>query len=148
MENATKALMIAGAVLLAIMIIAAGMLIFNQSNDVMGGVGRQVDKQKIDMFNSKFISYEGERKSGSDVKALISTVITNNSEALANGSEDEETVELSLDGESKTDVKDLSALRVKANTGKKYNVSIEEYYPSGYIKKITVVNVNSSSLGE
>ena len=33
MENATKALMIAGAVLIAIMIIGVGMMIFSSSND-------------------------------------------------------------------------------------------------------------------
>ena len=38
MENASKALIIAGAILLAILIISLGILIFNQAQDTVGSV--------------------------------------------------------------------------------------------------------------
>ena len=71
MENASKALIIAGAILLSILIIALGVFVFNQAKSAVGNTG--LSDQEVAAFNSKFDSYEGNQK-GSSVKALINTV--------------------------------------------------------------------------
>ena len=78
MENASKALLIAGAILIAILLIAIGMMVFNSANSVIDtATSGMTDNQKT-MHNKKFEIYEG-TKSGSMVKDLIEVVITNNS---------------------------------------------------------------------
>ena len=67
MENASKALIIAGAILLAILIIGLGMFIYNQAADTLDGA--QLDGQKVDSYNREFLQYEG-TKQGSQVKTL------------------------------------------------------------------------------
>ena len=60
MENASKALIIAGAILLAILIIGLGMFIYNQAADTLDGA--QLDGQKVDSYNREFLQYEGTNK--------------------------------------------------------------------------------------
>ena len=77
MENASKALIIAGAVLVSILIVSLGVMLFNN----MGGAAKDMadmDEQEIAAFNSKITPYLGERVSGSQVNALIQYVISNN----------------------------------------------------------------------
>ncbi len=71
MENASKALIIAGAILLSILIIALGVFVFNQAKSAVGNTG--LSDQEVAAFNSKFDSYEGKQK-GSSVKALVNAV--------------------------------------------------------------------------
>lgn len=71
MENASKALIIAGAILLSILIIALGVFVFNQARSAMGNIN--MSEQEIAAFNSKFENYAGDQK-GSSVKSLISTL--------------------------------------------------------------------------
>ncbi len=76
MENASKALIIAGAILVSILIISVGVMIFGQAKE-------SIDSQKLDdvtlqSFNSPYESYEGTTVRGSDVKQLIKTVSNHN----------------------------------------------------------------------
>lgn len=82
MENASKALIIAGAILLAILIISLGIMIFNQAQDAMGNGG--MSDAEITAFNNKFIKYEGNMK-GSTIKNLIQEVNVNNKQDTDNG---------------------------------------------------------------
>ena len=76
MENASKALIIAGAILLAILIISLGIMIYNQAAGVANGDAiNQVD---ISSFNAQFTQYEGDHVRGGQVNALIEQVRTNN----------------------------------------------------------------------
>lgn len=76
MENASKALIIAGAILLAILIISLGILIYNQASSVAQKNG--MDEVETSSFNQKFTQYEGKVK-GSTVRSLVQAVIANNS---------------------------------------------------------------------
>ena len=75
MENASKALIIAGAILLAILIIGLGVFIYNQASNAIGNTG--MDQLAVQQFNGQFEAYEG-TKSGSQIKELIKVVISNN----------------------------------------------------------------------
>lgn len=77
MENASKALIIAGAILLAILIIALGVFIFQRAQNSASDLGG-LDETKVQSVNQKYENYEGTSVSGSDVKALIDLVRTNN----------------------------------------------------------------------
>ena len=75
MENASKALIIAGAILLAILLISLGIMIFNQAQDTVDNSG--MSQAEITAFNNKFLKYEGTQK-GSVAKSLINEVLATN----------------------------------------------------------------------
>lgn len=76
MENASKALIIAGAILLSILIIGLGMFIYRQAAGVMNNTG--LDELAVDKHNEAFLQYEGKRVSGTQVKALVKKIEANN----------------------------------------------------------------------
>lgn len=76
MENASKALLIAGAILLSILIIAIGMSIYNSASSTINSSIGAMSTQEKDAFNNQFTSYEG-AQTGSKVKALIGVLIAN-----------------------------------------------------------------------
>ena len=78
MENASKALIIAGAILLAILLISLGIMIFNQAQDTVNNSG--MSQAELQAFNNKFIKYEGSNKKGSEVKALVSEILASNAD--------------------------------------------------------------------
>lgn len=71
MENASKALIIAGAILLAILLISLGIMVFSQAQDTVSNSGMS-DAAKT-TFNSRLLKYEGTKK-GSEIKALINEI--------------------------------------------------------------------------
>ncbi len=111
MENASKALIIAGAILLSILIISLGIFIFQQAK---GAVNTDsIDQMQVDAFNGKFDQYAGTKIRGAQVKALINAVNTNN-----NATDDEgKQVDIQYQG-------GLTAAKI--STGKTYTVEIPE----------------------
>ena len=75
MENASKALIIAGAILLSILIIALGMRIYNSSNS--SAANADLSATEIASFNSSFESYDGKQK-GTAIRSLITAVNSSN----------------------------------------------------------------------
>lgn len=73
MENASKALIIAGAILLSILIIAIGMYIYNSSTNSIQNAAGQISQQDISAFNNQLDMYS-DRQVGTNVKALITTM--------------------------------------------------------------------------
>ena len=123
MENASKALIIAGAILLAILLISLGILIFSQAQDVVQNSG--MTQAEITAFNSKWSKYEGEQK-GSVVKAMMQEVIASNADS--NNSTKQITVK-----KGQTVVTSSSTFLIS----KKYTVSISAYN-NGCVSEITV----------
>lgn len=74
MENASKALIIAASVLVAILLVAMGVTIFNKAQNSADTTN--LDQTEINMFNSKFERYSNNQL-GSQVKSLISFAISN-----------------------------------------------------------------------
>lgn len=77
MENASKALLIAGAIIVVLVIIAIGMLILNSTTGIFNRATSAMSDKEKTLFNQTFTMYEGEIN-GSQLKALIQEVITNN----------------------------------------------------------------------
>ena len=134
MENASKALIIAGAILLSILIIALGVFVFNQAKGAMGNTG--LDDQKAAANNQKFEAYEGGAVKGSQVKALIDTVRTNNKSKT----NDNDYQEVSVN--SKTEAADLTSIKNSIQASSSYVVTISAYSNSGatkgYVSAITI----------
>ena len=76
MENASKALIIAGAILLSILIIAIGMYIYTSSHNSISEAGSQISEQEKTSFNQQWNAFEG-AQGGNNVKALLQKVIAN-----------------------------------------------------------------------
>ena len=75
MENASKALIIAGAILLAILLISLGIMVFTQAQETVNDTS--LSQAEVTSFNSNYLKYEG-KQSGTMVKSLFSDVIANN----------------------------------------------------------------------
>ena len=74
MENASKALIIAGAILVSILLISIGVLIIDAINPTVDEVGDLGTSTAVQTFNGKLINYEGEGKKVAEVKSLVSAV--------------------------------------------------------------------------
>ena len=130
MENASKALIIAGAILLSISIIAIGMAVFNQAKEAMDG--SSLASEKVSTYNSKFDSYAGSQ-SGSNVKALLTTIQNHN---LANVNDDSLQIAITVDGTSYD--KDGTKAKAAVKSGYQYDVVFGNDASSGYINSVTI----------
>ena len=72
MENASKALIIAGAILLSILIIALGIYVFNMAKGATNT--SSIEELNVSQFNQQFTNYRG-RQAGSGVIDLLDKVI-------------------------------------------------------------------------
>ena len=78
MENASKALIIAGAILIAIVLIAVGVLVVNNMNEPVEQGVAGMDDQAKQIFNRKFESYENDTQNANNVRALLSAIRSSN----------------------------------------------------------------------
>ena len=78
MENATKALIIAGSILIAILLIAMGIRTFNSTEGLRREQEKSIDTTDINMFNSKFSGNLGYAISDAKAKALVQKIIASN----------------------------------------------------------------------
>lgn len=76
MENASKALIIAGAILLSIAIIGVGMYVFQNVQETIQD-GADISADQIRTYNQEFTMYDG-RQSGSQVRSLLDVISTHN----------------------------------------------------------------------
>jgi len=120
MENASKALIIAGAILIAILLISVGIMVMGATDDVTGGVEQEMRKTAIQQFNSKFDGYIGSGKSSAIVKNLITTVVSSNGTAY--GVADGEGHLVSVNGA--TTNSEISALASGATSKETYTITV------------------------
>ena len=173
MENASKALIIAGAILLAILIIGLGVFIYNQASNTVSDTG--MDQIAVRQFNAQFEPYIMNNASGSTAMALYDTVQTYNatttnnkvrlvlrSNGIIGGDVDKKDLGIKLKASKKVekDVEEGEATPVEElgkeeyitfrkselSTLKKYNIEVTEY-DSGVIKTITISTARGSSSG-
>ena len=137
MENASKALLIAGAILIAILLIGIAMMVFGNINGIVGIAGQQVDNFEIQGFNRQFEQYAGENVSGSNVKTLITNINSSNATYADDESKQIGTGTGSVVTASGTNPKVLSGT---IGTNYRYKVSFGKD-ASGFINSVTVVRV-------
>lgn len=123
MENASKALIIAGSILIAILIISLGIYIFKQYSS-FAKENADLSKQEISAFNSKITGYLGDGISGSQVNALLQYCLANNMSANSSG-ETYKCITVTVpdkNGNTITSVTNNSDKYTKVETGKYYKV--------------------------
>lgn len=133
MENASKALLIAGAILICIVLISVGMIIVNSTTDVTDQVGEISSSQAAQSFNTQFSRYSGSQK-GSSVKSLLEAIATSN-----NASEHVIKVTFtagSLSGT--TDAGNIMAAMSDVTNTATYTVTIDGMNTDGYIESISI----------
>lgn len=128
MENASKALIIAGAILLSILIIGLGMFIYQKAAGAMEGIN--INSQEVQSYNSPFVNYEG-TQTGSAVRALCDAVRSHNTAnqndvslqiGMLYGSIGKEQKVDSLDVE--IDYTSITNVRNAIKVGRMYNVTL------------------------
>ena len=82
MDNAAKALIMAGAILISLALVGLGVYIFSLASDLEKSVGPQIDIAAIQTTNKQLEIYAGVRKRGSEVKTLINLVNTLNTQDI------------------------------------------------------------------
>ena len=142
MENASKALIIAGAILLAILIISLGIMIFNQASGVVNN--NAMDEVEISTFNQKFTQYEGTNVKGAQVNSLITQIIQNNVSTQSDTSKQVKLLVSATDWSGST-VDTATAITQstqagKAQTGKTYTVVCSTNSKTGLIDTVTISN--------
>ena len=137
MENASKALIIAGAILLAILIIGLGMIVFNNVSQQVGSAN--LDKEVVETFNSKFQAYEGSAKKGTDVKALIDLVRSSNNVNTTGDVVPQVAVKYGT-GTASSESSALGTIKAGIQNGAYYTVTMSGYAAkTGYLSEITIV---------
>ncbi|MBS1339696.1 MAG: hypothetical protein HP028_00685 [Clostridia bacterium] len=122
MENASKALIIAGAILLAILIVGLGVYIYRQAAGVIDT--ETMDQLVVSQFNAQFEPYLGNNVSGSNVKQLIKII------KASNRAKEDLPVTFKVDTQPDNDSSTIKS----GNTYK-----IESFgNNAGYIEKITI----------
>lgn len=152
MENASKALIIAGAILLSIAIIGIGMYVYQMAAGTIEGAN--MSQQQVAAYNSEFTKYEG-IQTGATVKTLFDTVISHNT---ANSDDTSKLISIKNtvtstgttsgtactgltnipDTTEPTKSEDLTRFKGYIKSGYKYRVAFD-YTASGMIKQFSVV---------
>lgn len=164
MENASKALIIAGAIIVSLLIIGLGVAIYQRASKTVSDA--DLNSQAAMAQNGQFETYFGDRKSSQECISLVNTVIANNAAASTAGETKEigimfDSVLYTTGGE-----KDLSNLtsgtfkkgisyvikshNTKAYAGETADFSSKNddsgYYKNGYIRIIEITTIGSTKL--
>lgn len=159
MENASKALIIAGAILISILLIAISMYIYNSAQGTIQNAGDKMSEQEKQVYNSAVSSYVGTNKKGVDVKSMIDAIIASNNNNVGqsgkfiqittqgwaeeyNGTKKYKNGEPNndnSDGQLDTEAQNMSALKSEVNMGRRYDITAS--YAAGLITGVTIEEV-------
>ena len=131
MENASKALLFAAGILIAIILISVAVYIVSMSNEATEGVGSQMTEMQLKAFNQKFAVYEGIR-TGSQVKSLVDVVNS------SNATETEKVTISNATGCTAVDTSDANNYKFSGNNSKKYKVELTK--TGSAVTAITISN--------
>lgn len=131
MENATKALLIAAAVLVAILIISLGLVVYNNSANIVNQAN--LSSQEIQAQNEKFTRYNGTNKRGSEVNSLLQTVLNYNLNTTDDGNK------VTVTGTNAPSLgKDATSITQQADTSALYTITVEYNGAGGLVSNINV----------
>lgn len=127
MENAAKALLIAGGILIAIILISMFLLMYNRIASIQKTQEQKKEMEQLSAFNAQYEVFNKKLMYGVDVRTLQNKVNENN---INNPSEQ---IELSLpdDFENSDDVNNLkykcTSIEYSTKTGKVNKIVIKKY---------------------
>ena len=142
MENASKALIIAGAILISILLITVGITVMNAAGGATDQVEGTSDTMARQTFNAQFSAYEGSGKSAGDVKALIALIKSNNGaikqadKALTEAGTKDKYVY--LETTHPTNGKTCITSTTSLSASKAYKIEIIKYSKNGFVQSIAI----------
>lgn len=80
MDNASKALIMAGAILISLALVGLGVYIFSMSKDIQGNTTQTMDALTAQTTNTQLSNYAGKKVRGSNVLSFLAYVDTLNSQ--------------------------------------------------------------------
>ncbi len=116
MENASKALIIAGGVLIAILLLTLFTYLFSKMANGTSKIYDMMEQSEIAEFNQKFLNYKGR----TDLTVQDVVTIINLAKDGTDGPNAKASVTVKLDGNSVTSAEALELLSQPANSEKKY----------------------------
>jgi len=137
MENASKALIIAGAILISILLISVGILVMNSTTGVQDEMLSQMNSTQKQSFNASFTNYSGSNKTASDVKSLYGIVTSSNSTH-----DDSMQVAMTIGGAEIT-----SEMITDLSTKTRYRIVVNVNTETGVVDTITVTATSASGSG-
>jgi len=78
MENASKALIIAGAILISILLISVAIMVISSTQGVQDQMESQMSSTEKSTFNAQFTNYSGSNRSSAQIKSLYERVVSSN----------------------------------------------------------------------
>ncbi len=136
MENATKALLIAAAVLVAILIISLGLVVYNMAAETVNS--QNLSQQEVQAQNEKFARYDGTNKRGSEVNAMLKTVLQSNMDLSATN---KSAGLVNVKSEGSADISlttGATSITKRADTSKMYDIEVQYDSKSGLVNTINV----------
>ena len=131
MENASKALIIAGAILISIILISIGIMIIQSGQQLVDEAGGKMDQQALQAFNAEFVNQVGKQR-GSTVRSLIQTI------QASNATHEDLPITVTLnDTEFASNEVGKAISQIKTSTS--YNVEVD-YSDAGRVNKVIITN--------
>ena len=148
MENASKALIIAGAILLSILLISLGIMVYNNAKGTISDAN--LDSEAAQTFNTKISQYCGKKKNANDMNGLVAAISSSN--GAQKGKADTHYILLTVDGsvtteyytgDAKTGYESNTATKAKSTNYPNFSAGItyEASYTtdeSGFINAVTI----------
>lgn len=140
MDNASKALIIAGAVLIAVMLVSLGVLIYNQAKGVVDETSTTMTGLSVSGFNGLFSQYYGNNKTSATLKSLVEQVNSTN-----RTSEDRQ-VTLTAPSDVISGNPDGS-YKVTAVKNTNFDITDTSWDTNGYVQGITITKHGATTGG-
>lgn len=150
MENASKALLIAGGVLLMILVMTFAIYMFNRIGGQTSEFYSKIEQSDIDEFNQNFLKYEREYKDSEDIQKnapRIQDVVSIINFAKNNNSRGVMPVEVIINSNNLgSNLQNLSKDNIntllKNNIDKRYKIEITEWDTnSRLVKRINITEL-------
>ncbi len=122
MDNASKALIMAGAVLIAVLLVSLGVVLLNSVKPMVSESEDKLDRKNVISYNSQYTIYEGTSWPASQVNKLIGLVLQNKNNANISD----------VYGEVKLNKPS------KILPNKKYDITITAHDSRGVVSEITI----------
>ena len=146
MENASKALIIAGAILLSILLISMGIIVYRNASSTINSA--DMSETEVQTFNGKFTPYLGTNITANQVYTLCESVQTSNQAEMTNGTKRYVEVTINEDkdnGVAKATYGTTGASKTPSSTNitklpSSQTYKVEAAYNGSIIDKITVTS--------
>lgn len=145
MENASKALLIAGGILIALLTISLVMIMYNNLQSMQNAQEQKLATEQLVAFNKEYEAYNKSLLYGTDVITVVNKAINNNKNMEIKPTEEKYYVNVII--KTKPDKEFKTKIIKVDNTKKKGDVGYEEEVTSSYsgitvLSGITVDTVN------